>query len=64
VAKVVDWLDRKVVDGIVNGIATVTVKLGNVVRKGQTGFVQSYAALVIAGVSLIVILLFLFGGVI
>lgn len=64
VSKVVDWLDRKVVDGIVNGIATVTVKLGNVLRRGQTGFVQSYAALVVAGVSIIVILLFLFGGVI
>jgi proton-translocating NADH-quinone oxidoreductase chain L len=64
VAKVVDWFDRKVIDGIVNGIATVTVKLGAVLRKGQTGFVQSYAALVVAGVSIIVILLFLFGGVI
>jgi len=64
VARVVDWLDRKVIDGIVNGIATVTVKLGNVLRRGQTGFVQSYAALVVAGVSIIVILLFLFGGVI
>jgi NADH-quinone oxidoreductase subunit L len=60
----VDWFDRKVIDGIVNGIATVTVKLGAVLRKGQTGFVQSYAALVVAGVSIIVILLFLFGGVI
>lgn len=64
VARVVDWFDRKVIDGIVNGFATVTVKLGNFLRRGQTGFVQSYAALVIAGVSIIVILLVLFGGVI
>lgn len=64
IAKVVDWIDRKVIDGIVNGIATVTVRTGNFLRKGQTGFVQSYATLVVAGVSIIVILLFLFGGVI
>jgi len=64
VAKVVNWFDQKVIDGIVNGIATVTVKTGNFLRKGQTGFVQSYAALVVAGVSIIVILLFLIGGVI
>ena len=64
VAKAVDWFDRKVIDGIVNGFAIVTIKVGNIVRRGQTGFVQSYAALVVAGVSIIVILLFLFGGVI
>jgi len=61
---VVDWFDRKVIDGIVNGFATITVRLGNVLRKGQTGFVQTYAGVVLAGVSLIVILLFLLGGLI
>jgi NADH-quinone oxidoreductase subunit L len=64
VSKLVDLFDRKVIDGIVNGIATVSFKLGNFARRGQTGFVQSYAALVVVGVSVIVILLFLFGGLI
>jgi NADH-quinone oxidoreductase subunit L len=60
----VDWIDRKVVDGIVNGFATVTVRLGHFLRKGQTGFVQTYAGVVLAGVSLLVILLIFFGGLI
>jgi NADH:ubiquinone oxidoreductase subunit 5 (subunit L)/multisubunit Na+/H+ antiporter MnhA subunit len=64
VSKVVDWFDRKAIEGIVNGIATVSFRLGNFARKGQTGFVQSYAALIVVGVSVIVILLFLFGGLI
>ncbi|MBI0582747.1 MAG: NADH-quinone oxidoreductase subunit L [Methanomassiliicoccus sp.] len=63
-SKVVDLFDRKVIDGIVNGFAAVTTRLGNFLRRGQTGFVQSYAALVVAGVSVIVILLIIFGGLI
>jgi NADH-quinone oxidoreductase subunit L len=62
-SRLVDWFDRKVVDGIVNLFATVAVKTGNVLRRGQTGFVQSYALLIVLGVSLIAILLFFFGGV-
>ncbi len=61
---IVDWFDRKVIDGIVNGFAFITVRLGSVMRKGQTGFVQTYAAVVLVGVSLIVILLIFFGGLI
>jgi NADH-quinone oxidoreductase subunit L len=60
----VDWFDRKVIDGIVNLFATIAVRGGNFMRRGQTGFVQSYAVVIILGVSLIVILLFYFGGLI
>ncbi len=60
----VDWFDRKVIDGIVNLFATISIKGGNVMRRGQTGFVQTYAAVIVLGVSLIVILLFFFGGLI
>ena len=61
---VVDFFDRKVIDGIVNVLATISVKGGNVMRRGQTGFVQTYAAVIVLGVSVIVILLFFFGGLI
>ncbi len=60
----VDWFDRKVVDGIVNLFTTISVKGGNFMRRGQTGFVQTYAVVIVLGVSLIVILLFFFGGLI
>jgi NADH-quinone oxidoreductase subunit L len=63
-SRLVDWFDRKVVDGIVNVFATIAVKGGNVMRRGQTGFVQTYAVMIVLGVSLIVILLFFFGGLI
>jgi NADH-quinone oxidoreductase subunit L len=64
ISLLVDLFDRRVIDGIVNGFATASFRLGNLARRGQTGFVQSYAALVVVGVSVIVILLFLFGGLI
>ncbi|NLI74391.1 MAG: NADH-quinone oxidoreductase subunit L [Euryarchaeota archaeon] len=64
VAKVVDFIDRKIIDGLINGISAGLIRSGSFLRRAQTGFVQSYAAVVVAGVSLIVILLFLMGGVI
>ena len=63
-SRLVDWFDRKVIDGIVNLFATIAVKGSNVMRRGQTGLVQTYAAMIVLGVSLIVILLFYFGGLI
>jgi NADH-quinone oxidoreductase subunit L len=58
----VDLVDRKVIDGIVNGISFVFVRAGNYVRRIQTGHVQSYATVIIAGISLILVLLYLLGG--
>ena len=37
--------DQKVIDGIVDGSATSTVGLGSVVRKLQTGRIQTYIGL-------------------
>ena len=63
-AKVVDFIDRKIIDGLIDGISAGLIRAGNFLRRAQTGFVQSYAAVIVMGVSLIVILLFLVGGVI
>jgi NADH-quinone oxidoreductase subunit L len=59
---VVDWFDLKVIDGIVDGISFVLARAGNYIRRIQTGHVQSYATVIIAGISVILVLLYLFGG--
>jgi NADH-quinone oxidoreductase subunit L len=51
-----------VIDGIVNAISDFLIGAGKVVRKAQTGFVQSYSVLLLAGVSLIIILLYVVGA--
>ena len=44
--------DAKVVDGAVNGTGTLVRAAGGQVRKGQTGFIRGYAAIVGVGVVL------------
>jgi NADH-quinone oxidoreductase subunit L len=44
------FFDSKIIDGIVNGSATVTVKVSEVLRRIQTGFVQNYALLMFGGI--------------
>jgi proton-translocating NADH-quinone oxidoreductase chain L len=64
VAQSGEFVDRKIIDGLVidNIIGRTTFKLGEVVRRLQTGVVQNYAAVIILGIGLLVILLML-GGV-
>ena len=64
IAKVVSAIDRLIIDGFIDGVSSFLIKSGNFLRRGQTGYVQSYAAVVVAGVSLIAILLLLIGVVI
>jgi len=63
IAKVADALDRRVIDGFINWVSAGLIRAGSFLRRGQTGFVQNYAAVIVAGVSLIAILLFLIGGI-
>lgn len=42
--------DKQIIDGVVNGTGTGTQYLGNILRKIQTGFVQNYALIMVAGV--------------
>ena len=51
-----DWFDRKVIDGIVNGFAKATQRGGAGLRKVQTGFVQTYAGVVAGGAVLMLLL--------
>ena len=43
VANALWWFDRRVVDGTVNGVATLTSSGGRGLRQIQTGRVQNYA---------------------
>ena len=52
-------IDQLAVDGFFNGLSAATDGAGSVVRKLQTGRVQQYAAGVVAG-ALILVLLFVF----
>ena len=64
VAQSGEFIDRKIIDGFIidNIIGKTAFKLGEVVRRLQTGVVQNYAAVIILGIGLLVILLML-GGV-
>ncbi len=46
-----------IVDSIVEGIGILTVGVGEELRKIQTGVVQTYATVIVAGVSLLIILI-------
>jgi NADH-quinone oxidoreductase subunit L len=46
-------VDRNVVDGAVNGVATLVGKGGGLLRTAQTGYVRSYALFVAGGTALL-----------
>ena len=47
------WFDANVVDGAVNGTATVVKESAGVVRKSESGYVRGYAAVIGIGVVLV-----------
>jgi NADH-quinone oxidoreductase subunit L len=49
VANGVMWFDVRIIDGIVNGVGTLTQRIGDDVRHIQTGRVQNYALGIAAG---------------
>ncbi|CAN5728978.1 NADH-quinone oxidoreductase subunit L [soil metagenome] len=55
VARVMWWFDVRVVDGTVNGIASLTQTTGRGIRQIQTGHVQNYALGIAAGLLVIAI---------
>jgi len=56
VAKGVNYIDRQVVDGTVNGLSSAVVGGGDVMSKVQTGHVQDYSSIVLFGVSVLCVL--------
>ena len=56
VANGVMWFDVKIIDGIVNGVGSVTQGAGDSIRRIQTGRVQNYALGIAIGLIVIAIL--------
>ncbi len=52
-----DWFDRKVVDGVVNAFSLSAVRSSFTLRQRQTGRVQNYAAVIVLGMSLVILLI-------
>ena len=51
-----DWFDRNIIDGTVNGVASVSASFSNQVRRLNSGFTGHYASLTIGGLGAIVII--------
>lgn len=56
-AMIAALVDRYVIDGLVNGVATIPVALGGIVRRLQSGLLQRYALAGVMGVLMIVLAL-------
>ena len=54
-AGAVDWLDRNVVDGLVDTVGWIFRNLGPVIGRLQTGQVQAYGAVIAFGTLLIIL---------
>ena len=56
-ARAGEFCDRKIVDGIIDGISSFVIGGAEVLKKIQTGVVQNYATVTIIGVGLIALIL-------
>lgn len=57
VARGVNYVDRQVIDGTVNGLSGAVVGGGDAVSKMQTGHVQDYSSVVLIGVAVLSVVL-------
>ncbi len=58
-----DRFDLKVVDGVVNGISSLTITSSKRVRRFQMGDTQGYVSIFMAGIAVLLILIWLITGV-
>ena len=49
------WFDQVVIDGMVNGVANVTAGCGMLIRRIQTGLVQSYVLTMVVGLIILLV---------
>jgi NADH-quinone oxidoreductase subunit L len=59
IGKLLYWLELYVIEGIITGIASFPVRLGNVLRKGQTGKLQRYGLVMFGAILIVVVWLLL-----
>jgi NADH-quinone oxidoreductase subunit L len=61
-ARLADKFDQGVVDGVVNGVSSVSLFSGDRLRRIQTGIVSNYAALLTLGLTVLLIAFAITGG--
>ena len=61
-ARLADKFDQGVVDGVVNGVSSVSLVAGSRIRRVQTGLVTNYAALLTLGLVALLVVFGLMGG--
>ncbi|WP_318570154.1 NADH-quinone oxidoreductase subunit L [Salinigranum marinum] len=62
IARVADKFDQGVVDGVVNGVSSVSLVAGSRIRRIQTGVVSNYAVLLTLGLTALLVVFGLMGG--
>jgi NADH-quinone oxidoreductase subunit L len=62
VSQAADKFDQGIIDGVVNGIGSVSLFTGERFRRIQTGVVSNYAALLTLGLTLLLLAFGLVGG--
>ncbi|AXR78906.1 NADH-quinone oxidoreductase subunit L [Natrarchaeobaculum sulfurireducens] len=61
-ARAADRFDQTVIDGVVNGVSTVSLFGSNGMKRLQTGIVTNYAALLVTGLIVLLLVLGFLGG--
>jgi len=61
-ARLADTFDQGVVDGVVNGVSSVSLFVGSRIRRVQTGVVTNYAVLLTLGLTALLVVFGLIGG--
>jgi NADH-quinone oxidoreductase subunit L len=54
------YVDRTAIDGTVSSVGRVTVGLGEIARRVQSGYVRSYAASMLLGLVVLVVAVLVF----
>ncbi len=62
IARAADKFDQGIIDGVVNGVSSVSLFSGSRIRRIQTGVVTNYAALLTLGLVVLALGVGLFGG--
>jgi len=62
VARLADKFDQGVIDGVVNGVSSVSLFAGSRIRRVQTGDVTNYAVLLTLGLTALLVVFGLMGG--
>lgn len=62
IGRISNTFDQSVIDGIVNGVSSVSLFIGNRIRRIQTGVVTNYAALLVLSLIVLLVAFAVLGG--